>query len=160
MAFAGLNELTYPAGNAEVDGVAEVRHDAVGVQEPVARSVRRGHGVDHGHRLRSRGAVEGRVAERVHAARVRDEPVPVARVVRHDRHRRPGAPADAGARPLELGVAEGEDPAVGRDHEVPVPVDGGHHADDRGVEAVGQARTGRVDPERPGRSRRSRRRRS
>ena len=88
-----------------------------------------------------------RVTEAVDVARLGHQPVAVPTGVGHDRDRGARAAADARTRPGEVGVAEGEDPAVGSHHEVAALVVARHHADDRCVEAVGLARSGRVEPE-------------
>ena len=59
----------------------------------------------------------------------------------------PAQPPIPGHEPLELRVAEGEDPSVRGDHEVAEPVCGGDHPHDGRVEAVRQAGSGRMETE-------------
>ena len=121
----------------EVAGVAVVVDGAVGEEDPVPVSVRRAHGGGHRRALRSGGAVVRGVTERVDVAALGHEPVAVAAGVGHDGHRRPGAAADPRAAAGEAGVAEGEDAAVGGDHEVPTAVGGRHHAHDGALSELG-----------------------
>ena len=130
MAVAGLN----PAGRSSRDvaqgavGVAVGEDLPVGVEDAVAVSVRRGHRRSDGRGLGSRRTEVRRVAEGVDVARLSHQPVAVATGVGHDCDRGARAAPDAGAAPGEVGVAEGEDPAVGGHHEVATLVVARHHA--------------------------------
>ena len=162
MAAAGVEGVEVRrGGRTEAGGVAVGQDLTVAEEDPVALPVGGGHG--RGDGAVPRGAEVGGVAEGVHVPGRGHEPVAVAAGVGHDRDRGTRAAADARARPGEVGVTEGEDPAVGGHHEVAVVVVGGHHADDRGVRGCWAAPSRRDGVRGPGSSRRTgcrRRRRS
>ncbi len=146
MEVAGSKTLKLVAGGRAVGGSVAVRvHLPLLSRTLISQPVGRGHG--RGHVAVARGSEVRGVPERVDASRGRHQPVAVAGGIGHDRHRGARAAADAGAGPCEVGVTEGEHAAVGRHHEVTVVVDGGHHADNRRVEAAGEPRSGGMEPD-------------
>ena len=130
---------------AVVRGVAVVVDSAVGREDPIATAVRRSDRRGHRGPGVPRCPVIGGVAEGVDVPGLGDEPVAVAAGVRHHCDGCARTASNTWARTGEMGVTECEHATVGRHHEVATIVVGGHHANDGGIEAVGQARASGVE---------------